>query len=80
MEGKGQAAYSEGITDTVWGVFSRFSQSFVKRVNSLTGILGSGRDTGGRGKQVVVGVWRRVRMGKKDEVGSPYILSPDQVT
>ena len=30
----------------------------------------------GRGKQVEMRIQRRVRMGKKDEVGSPYILSP----
>ena len=29
-----------------------------------------------RGKRIGVRVQRRVRMGKKDEVGSPYILSP----
>ena len=33
-----------------------------------------------RGKQVEMRVQRRVRMGKKDEVGSPYILSSSWVT
>ena len=28
-----------------------------------------------RGKQVIVRVQRRVRMGMKDELGPPYILS-----
>ena len=45
---------------------------------SLLCVLAEGRlqEVGGRGKQVAMRVQRRVRMGKKDEVGSPYILSP----
>ena len=35
---------------------------------------------GCRGRQVEVRVQRRVRMGMKDELGSPYILSPFQIT
>ena len=43
--------------------------------NKLTCIGRVGR-RGGSGKLVDVRLLRRVRMGKKDEVGSPYILSP----
>ena len=45
---------------------------------SLLCVLAEGRlqEVGFRGKQVAMRVQRRVRMGKKDEVGLPYILSP----
>ena len=78
LEGKGQAAYSEGITDTVFNVVNEIDK--VTRVNSLTCIFGDERGTRGRGKWVEVRVQRRVRMGKKDKVGLPYILSPSLVT
>ena len=52
------------------------------KVFSLLCVLAEGKlqVVEGRGKQVEMRVQRRVRMGKKDEVGSPYILSPSQVT
>ena len=54
----------------------------VSKVFELTCILAEGRlqEIGDRGKQVEVRVQRRVRMGMKDELGSPSILSPSQIT
>ena len=48
------------------------------RVIGLLCVLAEGGFTRGRGrgKQVEIRVQRRVRMGKKDELGLPYILSP----
>ena len=45
---------------------------------SLLYVLAEGRlqVVEGRGKQVEMRVQRRVRMGKKDKLGLPYILSP----
>ena len=79
MEGKGQAAYSEGITDTISSASVYLGQWCPSmRLLAYFVLLAEGRlqEVGGRGKQVEMRVQRRVRMGKKDEVGSPYILSP----
>ena len=43
-------------------------------------VLFQGRGTGGRGNQVGMRIQRRVRMGMKGELSSPYILSPSQIT
>ena len=76
LEGKGQAAYSEGITDTI-RVLQLFTQESVGgSINSLLLAERCRYQGEGRGKQMVVRVQRRVRMGKRNELGSPYILSP----
>ena len=38
------------------------------------------QEVGGGDKRVDVRLQRKVRMGMKDELGSPYILSPSWVT
>ena len=78
LEGKGHCANSEGITDTASVVIqllkiiggSEFAY-FIAR-GKVQGVVEVG------GKQVVVRVQRRVRMGIKDELGLPYILSSSQ--
>ena len=76
MEGKGQAAYSEGMTDTYSKHF--LESSHTERGKLLTCFISrgvQGREDE-RLRVVFVRVQRRVRMGKKDKVGLPYIPSP----